>query len=68
MFALKIHVPNNIETRQLVLKEVYDIPSTCHPRYQKTITTLRKQSSKKEERYHRLCCYEFGKSKGEDET
>ena len=41
----KIYVPNNIEIRLLVvvLKEVHDVPYVSHLKYQKTLTTLRKQ-------------------------
>ena len=38
-----IYVPSSRELRNLVLKEMHNVPYVGHPSYQKTITTVRSQ-------------------------
>jgi hypothetical protein len=43
MHKNRIYVPSSGELRNLVLKEIHDVPCARHPGYQKTITTVRRQ-------------------------
>jgi hypothetical protein len=43
MHKNRIYVPSPGELRNLVLKEMHDVPYAGHPGYQKTITTVRSQ-------------------------
>jgi hypothetical protein len=43
MHKNRIYVPSYGELRNLVLKEMHDVPYARHPVYQKTITTVRSQ-------------------------
>jgi hypothetical protein len=43
MHKNRIYVPSSRELRNLVLKEMHDVPYAGHPGYQKTITTVRSQ-------------------------
>jgi hypothetical protein len=42
-FGNRFYVPNSQELRNLVLKEMHNVPYVGHPGYQKTITTVRGQ-------------------------
>jgi hypothetical protein len=39
----KVDVPNSSEMKNVVLKEMHNVPYARHPGYQKTITTVRSQ-------------------------
>jgi hypothetical protein len=39
----RIYVPSSIELRNLVMKEMYDVPYAGHPNYHKMITVVRSQ-------------------------
>jgi hypothetical protein len=43
MHKRRIYVPSSGELRNLVLKEMHDVPYARHPGYQKTITPIRSQ-------------------------
>jgi hypothetical protein len=43
MHKNKIYVPSSRELRNLVLKEMHDVPYAGHPDYQKKITAIRRQ-------------------------
>jgi hypothetical protein len=43
MHKNRIYVPSSGELRNLVLKEMYDVPYVGHPSYQKKITTVTSQ-------------------------
>jgi hypothetical protein len=43
LFRDKVYVPNTQELRNMVLKEMHNVPYVGHPGYQKTITTVRSQ-------------------------
>jgi hypothetical protein len=43
MHKNRIYVPSSIEMRNLVLKEMHDVPYAGHPSYQKMITIVRSQ-------------------------
>jgi hypothetical protein len=43
MIKNRIYVPNSRELRNLVQKEMHDVPYVRHPGYQKTITEVRSQ-------------------------
>jgi hypothetical protein len=43
MHKNKIYVPSSKELRNLVLKEMYDVPYARHPGYKKMITPVRRQ-------------------------
>jgi hypothetical protein len=43
MHKNRIYVPIFGELRNLVLKEMHDVPYAGHPSYQKTITAVRSQ-------------------------
>jgi hypothetical protein len=43
MHKNRIYVPSSEELRNLVLKEMHDVPYVGHPGYQKTTTTVRSQ-------------------------
>jgi hypothetical protein len=43
MHKNRIYVPSSIEMRNLVLKEMHDVPYAGHPDYQKIITVVRSQ-------------------------
>ena len=43
MHKNRIYVPSSGELRNLVMKEMHDVPYVEHPGYQKTITTVRSQ-------------------------
>ena len=43
MHKNRIYVPSSGELRNLVLKEMHDVPYVGHLGYQKTITTVRSQ-------------------------
>jgi hypothetical protein len=43
MHKNRIYVPSSRELRNLVLKEMHEVPYVGHPGYQKTITTVRSQ-------------------------
>ena len=42
-FKNRIYIPNSSELRKLVLQEMHDAPYACHPGYQKTVTTIKKE-------------------------
>ena len=43
MHKNRTYVPSSGELRNLVLKEMHDVPYVGHPGYQKTITAVRSQ-------------------------
>jgi hypothetical protein len=43
MHKNRIYVPSSGELRNLVLKEMHNVPNARHPSYQKTITAVRSQ-------------------------
>ena len=43
MHKNRIYVPSSRELRNLVLKEMHDVPYAGHPGYHKTITEIRSQ-------------------------
>jgi hypothetical protein len=43
MHKNRIYVPSSGELRNVVLKEMHDVPYVGHPGYQKTITVVRIQ-------------------------
>jgi hypothetical protein len=43
MHKNRIYVPSSGEFRNLVLKDMHNVPYVRHPGYQKTITTVRSQ-------------------------
>jgi hypothetical protein len=43
MHKNRIYVPSSRELRNLVLKEMHNVPYVGHPGYQKTITAVRSQ-------------------------
>ena len=43
MHKNRIYVPSSEELRNLVLKEMHDVPYVGHTSYQKTITEVRSQ-------------------------
>jgi hypothetical protein len=43
MYKRKIYVPNLGEIKNIVLREMHNVPYVGHPRYQKTIVALRTQ-------------------------
>jgi hypothetical protein len=43
MHKNRIYVPSSGELRNLVLKEMHDVPYVGHPSYQKTIIAVRSQ-------------------------
>jgi hypothetical protein len=43
MHKSRIYVPSSGELKNLVLKEMHDVPYAGHPGYRKTITTVRIQ-------------------------
>jgi hypothetical protein len=43
LYRNKVYVPNSQELRNLILKEMHNVPYAGHPGYQKTIATVRGQ-------------------------
>jgi hypothetical protein len=43
MYKGRIYVPNSQELKNLILREVHNVPYVGHPRYQKTITVVKIQ-------------------------
>jgi hypothetical protein len=43
MYKNKIYVPNYLELKVLILREIHDVPYAWNPGYQKTITTIKRQ-------------------------
>jgi hypothetical protein len=43
LFKNRVYVPNSQELRNLVLKEMHNVPYVGHPGYQKTIVVVRGQ-------------------------
>jgi hypothetical protein len=41
MHKNRIYVPSSIELRNVVLKEMHDVPYVGHPGYEKKITVVR---------------------------
>ena len=43
LYKNKIYVPNSQELRIMILKEMHNVPYVGHPRYQKTVATIKSQ-------------------------
>jgi hypothetical protein len=43
LYKNKVYVPNSLKFRNLILKEMHNVPYTRHARYQKIITSIRCQ-------------------------
>jgi hypothetical protein len=69
LFQNKFYVPNSQELRNLVLKEMHNVPYVGHPGYQKIITAVRGQyfcpGMKKDGTDYLSRCMEFHKVKVE---
>jgi hypothetical protein len=43
MYMGRIYVPNSQELKNMILKEMHNVPYVGHPGYQKTIATIKSQ-------------------------
>jgi len=43
LYKGKVYVPNPMEVKNIVLREMHNVPYAGHPRYQKSITIVRSQ-------------------------
>jgi hypothetical protein len=43
MYKVKIYVPNSLDMKNIVLKEMHNVPYFGNPRYQNTIVVVRSQ-------------------------
>jgi hypothetical protein len=43
MYRGKVYVPNSEEMKNIVLREMHNVPHVGHPRHQKSITVVRIQ-------------------------
>jgi hypothetical protein len=63
----KVHVPSSSELKNVVLREMRNMPYVGHPRHQKTIAVMRSQyfwlGMKKEVTNYIAICLEFQKAK-----
>jgi hypothetical protein len=70
MYRRKIYVPNFQELKNLILREMHNVPYVGHPRYHKTIAAVKSQyywlGMKKEVVDFIAICLECQKVKAED--
>ena len=41
LYKNKVYVPNSLELRSLILKEIHNVPYAGHPGYQKIVSTVK---------------------------
>jgi hypothetical protein len=68
-YIKKVYVPNSLEFRSVILKEMHNVPYARHPVYQKTISAVKSQyywpDMKREIVEYIAKCLEFQKGKAE---
>jgi hypothetical protein len=69
MYRGRIYVPNSQEFKNMILREMHNVPYAGHPRYQKTIVAVKRQyywsGMKKEVADFNARCLECQKVKAE---